>query len=70
MSFAPKKKHSKSRTNTRTTNWIKLTALKLKNKVMLNKEGTGLAHFVTEDGTYNGRTVIKAKTKKGNVTRI
>lgn len=70
MSFAPKKKHSKSRTNTRTTNWIKLTALKLKNKVMLNKEGTGLAHFMAEDGTYNGRTVIKAKTKKGNVTRI
>ncbi|MDP2090965.1 MAG: 50S ribosomal protein L32 [Candidatus Gracilibacteria bacterium] len=70
MSFAPKKKHSKSRTNTRTTNWIKLTALKLKNKVMLNKEGTGLAHFMEEDGTYNGRTVIKAKTKKANVTRI
>lgn len=70
MSFAPKKKTSKSRTNTRTTNWIKLMARKLKNRVMLNKEGTGLAHFMAEDGTYNGRTVIKAKIKKANVTRI
>ncbi len=70
MAFWPKKKHSKSRTNTRTTNWIKLTAKKLMNKVMLNKEGTGLAHFMTEDGTYNGRTVIKAKIKKTNTTRI
>ena len=70
MAFWPKKKTSKSRTNTRTTNWIKLTAKKLKNRVMLNKEGNGLAHFMAEDGTYNERTVIKAKKKKTNVTRI
>lgn len=70
MSFWPKKKTSKSRSKTRTTNWIKLTALKIKNKVMLNKEGNGLSHFMAEDGTYNERTVIKAKNKKTNVTRI
>ncbi|MCP4523890.1 MAG: 50S ribosomal protein L32 [Candidatus Gracilibacteria bacterium] len=68
MSFAPKKKHSKSRSKTRTTNWIKLTAKKLKNRVALNKEGNGLAHYVADDGTYNGRQVLKVKSKK--VTRI
>jgi hypothetical protein len=40
------------------------------NRVMLNKEATGLAHFMTEDGTYNGRTVIAPKTKKTNTTRV
>lgn len=70
MAFWPKKKHSKSRTNTRTTNWIKLTAKKLMNRVMLNKEATGLAHFMAEDGTYNGRVVIAPKNKKTNTTRI
>ena len=70
MAFWPKKKTSKSRSRTRTTNWIKLTAKKLANRVMLNKEATGLAHFMTEDGTYNGRTVIAPKTKKKNTTRI
>jgi ribosomal protein L32 len=50
--FGPKKKTSKSRSRKRTTNWIKLTALKLKNRVSVNKEGNGLAHFVAEDGTY------------------
>jgi len=68
MAFGPKKKHSKSRSRTRTTNWIQLTAKKLKNRVMLNKEGNGLAHFVAEDGTYNGRQVLKVKSKK--VTRV
>lgn len=68
MSFAPKKKHSKSRSKTRTSNWIKLTARKLKNRVALNKEGNGLAHYVAEDGTYNGRQVLKVKSKK--VTRV
>lgn len=70
MTFWPKKKHSKSRTNTRTTNWIKLTAKKLMDRVMLNKDKTGLAHFMAEDGTYNGRTVIAPKTKKKNTTRV
>lgn len=70
MSIWPKKKHSKSRTNTRTSNWIKQTAKKLKNRVMLNKEQTGLAHFMAEDGTYNGRIVIAPKVKKTNTTRI
>jgi ribosomal protein L32 len=68
MAFGPKKKHSKSRSRTRTTNWIKLTAKKLKNRVALNKEGNGLAHYVAEDGTYNGRQVLKVKSKK--VTRV
>ena len=70
MAFWPKKKHSKSRTNTRTTNWINLTAKKLKDRVMLNKEGTGLAHYMDENGTYKGRTIVATKTKKSNTTRI
>ena len=68
MAFGPKKKHSKSRSRTRTTNWIKLTARKLKNRVALNKEGNGLSHFVAENGTYNGRQVLKVKSKR--VTRV
>ncbi len=70
MAFWPKKKHSKSRSKTRTTNWIIQTARKLKERVMLNKDATGLAHFMAEDGTYNWRTVLKAKTKKNKTTRI
>ena len=70
MAFWPKKKHSKSRTKTRTTNWIKLTAKKLMDRVMLNKEGTGLAHFADENGMYKGRTVVAPKTKKTNTTRV
>jgi ribosomal protein L32 len=70
MAFWPKKKHSKTRTNRRTTNWIKITARKLKERVMLNKEWTGLAHFAAEDGTYNGRDVVAQKTKKNTTTRI
>jgi len=70
MAFWPKKKHSKSRSKTRTTNWIKLTARKLKNRVMLNKAENGLSHFIAEDGTYKGRQVITAKTKSKKVTRV
>ncbi len=70
MAFWPKKKHSKSRSKTRTSNWTKLTAKKLKDRVMLNKDGSALAHFASEDGTYNGRTVITPKTKKSNTTRV
>ena len=70
MAFWPKKKHSKSRSRTRTTNWIKLTAKKLENRVMLNKDATGLAHFMAEDGTYKGRVVETPKVKKTNTTRI
>ncbi len=69
MAFWPKKKHSKSRSRTRTTNWIKLTALKLKNRVMLNKESTGLSHMVDENGMYNGREVVAKKSSK-KTTRI
>ncbi|QFR39230.1 50S ribosomal protein L32 [Candidatus Gracilibacteria bacterium 28_42_T64] len=68
MAFGPKKKHSKTRSKRRTSNWIKLTARKLFNRVSLNKEGNGLAHYIAEDGTYNGEQVIKAKSKK--VTRV
>ena len=70
MSFWPKKKHSKSRSKTRTTNWIKLTAKKLKARVMLNKDATWLAHFVDKNGMYNGRIVIKPKVKKTKTTRV
>ncbi|ATU05075.1 50S ribosomal protein L32 [Candidatus Gracilibacteria bacterium HOT-871] len=69
MTFGPKKKTSKSRTRTRTTNWIKLTAKKLKNRVMLNKEATGLAHMVDENGMYNGRVVLAKKSKR-KTTRV
>lgn len=69
MAFWPKKKTSKSRSRTRTTNWIKLTARKLKNRVMLNKEATGLAHMVDENWMYNGRTVIAKKWAK-KTTRV
>lgn len=68
--FGPKKKTSKSRSRKRTTNWIKLTALKLKNRVSLNSEGNWLAHFVAENGTYKWRQVLKIKTKKKSITRI
>jgi len=70
MAFGPKKKHSKSRSKTRTTNWMKLTARKLKNRVVLNAEGTGLAHFVDENGMYKGRQVIAKKVAKKSTTRI
>jgi ribosomal protein L32 len=52
MTFAPTKKTSKSRSRKRTSNWIKLTARKLRNRVLLNAEKNGLAHFIAEDGTY------------------
>jgi hypothetical protein len=37
---------------------------------MLNKDATGLAHFMAEDGTYKGRVVETPKVKKTNTTRI
>ena len=70
MAFGPKKKHSKTRSKNRTSNWIKLTARKLKERVMLNKDGTWLAHFAAENGTYKGRVVNAPKTKKVTTTRI
>lgn len=71
MAFWPKKKHSKSRTRVRTTNWIKLTAEKLKNRVSLNKDESGLAHMVDENGMYKWKEVVKTKTKKpAKTTRI
>ncbi len=73
MTFAPKKKTSKSRSKTRTTNWIKLSAKKLLNRVQLqfaNETAIGLAHFADENGQYNGRQVLAIKTKQKNVTRV
>jgi ribosomal protein L32 len=70
MAFGPTKKTSKSRSRRRTSNWIKLMAKKLKNRVMLNKEATGLSHFVDENGMYKGKQVIAPKTKKVSKTRI
>lgn len=69
MAFWPKKKTSKSRSRTRTTNWIKLTARKLKNRVMVTKEWTGLAHMVDENGMYKWRVVISKKSNK-KTTRV
>jgi ribosomal protein L32 len=45
-------------------------AKKLKNRVVLNKEATGLAHFADENGMYKGKQVIAQKTKKVSKTRI
>lgn len=69
MAFGPTKKTSKSRSRRRTSNWIKLTARKLFNRVSLNKEGSGLSHFIAEDGTYKGKQVLNAKKSK-KVTRV
>ena len=70
MAFGPKKKHSKSRSRRRTTNWLKLTAKKLKNRVSLNSEKNGLAFFADENGVYKGKQVLKQKTSKKSVTRL
>ncbi len=74
MTFAPKKKTSKSRSRKRTTNWIKLSAKKLLNRVQLQYdeawEAVWLSHFTKLDWTYKGRQVFKVKTKKKSVTRI
>lgn len=70
MTFAPTKKTSKSRSRKRTTNWIKLSAKKLKNRVQLNATKTGLSHFIDENGTYKGREVIAKKVKTWKTTRI
>lgn len=73
MTFAPKKKTSKSRTKRRTTNWIKLSARKLLNRVQLQYQdwqAVWLSHFVTIDWSYKWRQVLKVKTKSKNVTRI
>ncbi len=70
MTFAPPQKTSKSKSRVRTSAWLKRTALKLKNKVALNNEGNWLAHFIAIDWTYNGRQVLKIKSKAKNITRI
>ena len=70
MTFAPTKKTSKSRSRQRTTNWIKLSAKKLENRVQLNAAKNGLSHFVDDNGNYKGREVIAKKVKTGKTTRI
>jgi hypothetical protein len=37
---------------------------------MLNKEGTGLSHFIDENGMYKWRQIIAQKVKKQSTTRI
>jgi len=49
---------------------MKLTALKLKNRVSLNADGTGLSHFINENGMYKGVQKIAQKVKKKATTRI
>ncbi len=74
MTFSPTKKTSKSRTKTRTSNWTKLTAKKLKDKTSLQYDKKGnavaLSHFASPvTWEYKGRKVLKVgKTKK--VTKI
>lgn len=74
MTFSPTKKTSKSRSSRRTTNWTKLTAIKLLNRTSLqyDKEGnaTGLSHFISPiTWEYKGKKLIKiGKTKK--VTKV
>jgi len=70
MAFGPKKNTSKHRSKQRTTNWIKLSAKKLFNRVSLNAEGNGLSHFADENGVYKGEQVVAAKKSKQKVTRI
>jgi ribosomal protein L32 len=70
MAFGPKKKHSKHRSKQRTSNWIKLTARKLFNRVSLNAQGNGLSHFADENGVYKGEQITAAKKSKQKVTRI
>ncbi len=70
MTFSPDKKTSKSRSGRRTKNWINLSAKKLENRVVLNKEENGLAHFVNEDGMYKWKLVISKKVKGKKITRI
>lgn len=49
---------------------MNLAAKKLKNRVAINKEGNGIAHFIAEDGTYNGQQLLAVKAKSKKVTRI
>lgn len=74
MTFSPTKKMSKSRSRTRTSNWIKLTAKKLEKRVQLqyeNGEAMGLAHFASPiTGMYKGRKVVSIRSKKKSVTRV
>lgn len=70
MAFGPKKKHSKHRSRQRTTNWIKLTAKKLRNRVSLNAQGNGLSHFADENGVYKGEQITAVKKSKQKVTRV
>lgn len=70
MAFGPTKKTSKSRSRRRTSNWIKLTARKLKNRVQLNAAENGLSHFVDENGMYKGKQVLAKKSSRKSTTRI
>jgi len=70
MAFGPKKKHSKHRSRQRTTNWIKLTAKKLLNRVSINADGNGLSHFADENGVYKGEQITAVKKSKQKVTRV
>ena len=74
MTFSPKKKTSKSRTNQRTGQWQKLAAKKLLDTTALqyDAEGNaiGLSHFATVDGMYRGRSVYSTAKSTKKITKV
>ena len=71
MTFAPRKKTSRSKTKIRTSAWLKRTSEKLlkRTKLVRDKDGNaiGLSHMTSPvTGEYKGKKVIDTKksTKK------
>ena len=75
MTFSPKKKTSKSRTNQRTGQWQKLAAKKLLDLTMLQYDAdgkaVGLLHFAsTVTGEYRGRNVYHTGKSPRKITKV
>ena len=76
MTFAPTKKTSKSRSKRRTSNWIKLSAKKLKNRVVFQYDdkwnSIWLNHFASsKTWMYRWNKIYEIKSKdKRKVSRI